>query len=375
MEKIDHSDLEAMKVDRNPEEEFDSDDNSLSILLCNEVLGPEEKIIFNPEPEIRDSEENWRPLYSTYIISHQSKEALYHPPFTDINHCPCNISDSMRAILIDWVQKFCKDSRYKRESFHKFISHLDRILCTVSSINPDNFQLYGILALYIATKTIEDSVTPSLQHFYIEEGGFSINDMKKLELKMLKDLCWRIFPPTRYDLLICIMKEWDNYILKIFSTLPNNNLSLYDSMDEPLRSRHIQAYNNRVITFLECNSVSYGRYMESTELLDFASLDYQINMFSPSSLIAGLVYLVLIQFFERSEYSLIRWTGILERAPLTPLFNYREHCEILILNFLAQTLSVNGEMILEPARFLYQFLIQGAAGQRFDISNITVNAI
>ena len=42
------------------------------------------------------------------------------------------------------------------------------------------------------------------------------------------------------------------------------------------------------------------------QVLDAATLDFQINRFSPTHLVAGLLYLMIIKFFENSDYKLFK---------------------------------------------------------------------
>ena len=128
--------------------------NSYSLLMCDETLDfYQEDFKFEDNEEVKDTHETWKPLFTEYVKELVGKEEFYHPKYHDMNNCPNEITVWMRAILIDSLQEFCFNKGLKRETFHQCVSHLDRILCINSSIDQDNFQLYGLVALYLSSKT------------------------------------------------------------------------------------------------------------------------------------------------------------------------------------------------------------------------------
>ena len=255
------TDSEEMDLDAAFEvKRVDSGEYSMNLLRCDETFDLDQEIIQEKlnAVEVKVSGETWTPLYDEYIIDLQSKEMQYHPIYYDLSQCSNEISVLMRAILIDWLQKYCYDSGHKRESFHASISSIDRLLCKDSAINKSNLQMYGIVALYLSVKITVFYIQecPQSSSFNLDEE-FNLTEIKSLELSMLKKLEWKVIPPTRYNLLACIMKEWDHFLCKQFSCVLNNNPQAFELMDECSKSIHVEAYNTRMITFMEFNINSY----------------------------------------------------------------------------------------------------------------------
>ena len=145
----------GMELDISTEKrDMGSKESSFSLLICDETFELyQEDLKFEDNEEVKDTHESWKPLFPNYIQEQLSKEGFYQPKCHDIDCCPSGISALMRAILIDWLQKLCYEEGLKRETFHQCVSHLDRILCIDPCINRDNFQLYGLVALYLSCKT------------------------------------------------------------------------------------------------------------------------------------------------------------------------------------------------------------------------------
>lgn len=81
-------------------------------------------------------------------------EQAYHPIY-QLLKCPPNIAKPyIRAILINDMQFVCAQFGCTRECFHTSINLIDRIITLDSSITVENFQLYGIVAIYLASQVI-----------------------------------------------------------------------------------------------------------------------------------------------------------------------------------------------------------------------------
>ena len=194
-----------------------------------------------------------------------------------------------------------------------------------------------------------------------------------MEFLMLRLLNWKILPPTPYNILACIMKEWDVYLIQEFSVLPNNSSLAFEAMDESCRGFHINAYNSRMITLMQNNYQSFQRYQAIMEVLDLATLDFFINKFSIVNVVAGILYAMISKFFEQTGYSLFKWSGELGNGITDDLFDYREHCGSIVFNFLAKALQVSLEVLELPLRFLQTYVELQSVSGRFDVNNINVN--
>ena len=71
------------------------------------------------------------------------------------------MSQAMRAILIDWMVEVCADFHLKRDTLHIAINYLDRYLSLVPNVPTWKVQLVGISSLFAAAK-IEVNRSPLL---------------------------------------------------------------------------------------------------------------------------------------------------------------------------------------------------------------------
>lgn len=152
------------------------------------------------------------------------------------------------------------------------------------------------------------------------------------------------------------MKEWDCFLIKSYSSLPNNRISDFELMEASLKARHVEAYYYRMVTLMEQNQMAYVRYQQCMQILDAAVLDYRINRFSPTNLVAGLVYFMIKKFFLQSNYCLFYWTGDLNSAVPDLFVDYEEVCSCIVFKFLAENLGINSlEMVEVIQNFLQEF--------------------
>jgi hypothetical protein len=189
---------------------------------------------------------------------------------------------------------------------------------------------------------------------FLNEATYSVEQFLSLERRIFQTLTWKMLPPTRQTLLNIILKEWDSFVINTYGE--DLTALIPDSFPVQQREQFITAYNRRMITVLENNQSAYDRYQDTMQILDAASLDFQINRFSLSSFVAGLIYLMLCKFFEDSNYELFK--GPLNSKPLydEPLETYREVTGNLVFSFLARVLAIPSiEMLDFPLRFLIQF--------------------
>lgn len=351
--------------------DFENNENALNLLRCNETFELSPDLIASETFQEVTETEVWQPENENFIIEEQRKEHFYHPSIIDTQRFPNVITNQMRAILIDWMGKICTDLIFKRETFHNSISHLDRVLCKDSEITTGNFQLYGLAILYISAKSIvkyiqETNIPEAKLYIKYAEDLYNVNWFKKVELRVVKLLEWRLFPPTRLNLLTCILKEWDNFLIKNYLNFSGNEVV---DVENPVLAQ-------KLITFMEKSNISFKRYLEIMQVLDIASLDYQINRFSPSNFVAGLVYIMLFKFFEESHFSLFKWTDNLENDPNDLIYDYQEHCGNVIFSFLEKTLSINNiSQLEEPLSFIQPYVRMAQHLPHIDITKINVNFI
>lgn len=218
---------------------------------------------------------------------------------------------------------------------------------------------------------------PSLQSLSAKaENIFPVQMIRRMELHMLRVLEWKTLPPTSYNLLTCIMKEWDMYLATEFATLPNNSIAAFENMEEGSRLFHVMAYNLRMILLMENNKASFNRYQAMIQVLDLASLDFYINKFSINHIVAGLMYIMCSRFFEQTDYSLFKWTGELGANAQEGFIDYQELSGNIILSFLARTLlNVSLESLELPIRFLQVYAATPVQVEMVDLQAVRVTFI
>jgi len=151
---------------------------------------------------------------------------------------------------------------------------------------------------------------------------------------------------TRYNILLYTLKEWDMYIEKVFANGLRERLAC--SGQEDLFSEYF-------ISFFETNSKAERRLVKVLNTLDIASLHVDINRYSPSVMIAGLVYVALSLFIGRSGYALFGYDSL---SSPTCDFVFQESTNALILNFLSSALNLASiDLITTPVSFFSEFLM------------------
>jgi hypothetical protein len=195
------------------------------------------------------------------------------------------------------------------------------------------------------------------------EDLYNVAWFKTTELRTLRLLEWKLYPPTRLNILTCILKEWDSFLIKNYQAY--NSINFVDFANPDIAQK--------LIIFMENNKTSFKRYLKTMQVLDIASLDYRINRFSPSNFVAGLVYIMLFKFFEESNYSLFKSSSVLESDPNDYVYDYQEHCGNMILNFLEKTLAITSmSMLEEPLSFIQPYIRMAQRLPKFDLNKINV---
>lgn len=130
-----------------------SDGSPSAALICTES--------FNLDQEMEIFTES-QPLVLAFFsqspegsIEHlKEKEKAYHPAYHSLKYPPNIAKPNIRAILINNMQQISAQFGCTRECFHTSINLIDRMISIDTTITIENFQLYGIVALYLASELI-----------------------------------------------------------------------------------------------------------------------------------------------------------------------------------------------------------------------------
>lgn len=201
----------------------------------------------------------------------------------------------------DWRRKICQWSfrvvdhfRLDREVVSASLNIFDRYLATrpkalnedtcpcpacQKSIDSRTFQLTAMTSLYLAMKMYSvnsDAYTQrklSLAHFVdLSRGQFTAVDVSKLELSILKELQWKINPPTPLTTV--------SYLLRLMpsrSSLPHSCHGNYDLVLHVLHelARYLSELSgclDSVSTFYSSSQIAYASILVSMELMTYSSL-------------------------------------------------------------------------------------------------------
>lgn len=235
-----------------------------------------------------DEDTKWVVREKTYINSLLEKETEYASnPFSLQLHQP-NVTPLMRAILLDWMMEVCSEFTLKRETYYLGVSYVDRFLSACPGVRKDEFQLIGLSAMFVAAKA-EEICNPKIADFARSaDNGYSQSQIKSMELRLLRVLSWRMFPPTVFNWLSLSMSLWDDFLSNYATRLPTPVMNIEESL----------------VQFKQPNQHSYKRYRETLQVLDVAYLDAGVLRYSPRHIVAGLMYLMVSKYFYETEYRL-----------------------------------------------------------------------
>ncbi|KAF1770065.1 hypothetical protein GCK72_001882 [Caenorhabditis remanei] len=104
---------------------------------------------------------------------------------------------AMRRLLVDWMMEVCESEKLHRETFHLAVDYVDRYLeSSKDECSHNTFQLVGTAALFIAAK-YEEIYPPKCAEFAaLTDGAFSANDIRQMEILIVKDIGWSLGPIT-----------------------------------------------------------------------------------------------------------------------------------------------------------------------------------
>ena len=267
-----------------------------------------------------------------------SDNYLKYRPNPNCFESQLDLTSSMRAMLLNWLLEVSAAFKLSRETYYLSLSTLDRVLSS-TPIKQSEFQLIGVTCLYLSVKR-EEIENYSIEEFSkLTDKTFTVSQIKQKESEILPLLKWQLYPSTYFNWLNALMKEWDNFIIKGFN---ETIISMKNSQED---------LNRVLVTFKEKNKHSYLRYIQSMELLDICTIDYQVYNFTPIYLISAILYSVVYKAFVESKFELF--------PPVDFLPDVQEHHSLavcLIFKFLAGTVEVVCcEQIQAELRFLARF--------------------
>ncbi|XP_030047638.1 cyclin-A2 [Microcaecilia unicolor] len=106
-----------------------------------------------------------------------------------------DITNSMRAILIDWLVEVGEEYQLQSETLYLAVNYIDRFLSSMSVLR-GKLQLVGTAAMLLASK-FEEIYPPEVAEFvYITDDTYSKKQVLKMEHLILKVLSFDLAAPT-----------------------------------------------------------------------------------------------------------------------------------------------------------------------------------
>ncbi|XP_028815487.1 cyclin-A2 [Denticeps clupeoides] len=126
-----------------------------------------------------------------------------------------DITNSMRAILVDWLVEVGEEYKLHNETLYLAVNYIDRFLSTMSVLR-GKLQLVGTAAMLIASK-FEEIYPPEVAEFvYITDDTYTKKQVLRMEHLILKVLSFELSAPTinqflrRYFLTQPVSKKVEN---------------------------------------------------------------------------------------------------------------------------------------------------------------------
>ncbi|XP_021510832.1 cyclin-A2 isoform X2 [Meriones unguiculatus] len=106
-----------------------------------------------------------------------------------------DITNSMRAILVDWLVEVGEEYKLQNETLHLAVNYIDRFLSSMSVLR-GKLQLVGTAAMLLASK-FEEIYPPEVAEFvYITDDTYSKKQVLRMEHLVLKVLAFDLAAPT-----------------------------------------------------------------------------------------------------------------------------------------------------------------------------------
>lgn len=167
----------------------------------------------------------------------------------------------MRATLYCWMAELCSDMRFQKTTFYMSITYCDKFFEKAQRLyGPEELQLVGVTAVYIASK-VEEVFVPTVKIFSKStDYSSSVRRICQMEKEMMTVLGFRLHPITLITWADWYTKQWDVYADS------TNMHSLTECHDAAFRQFTLHSYN---------------RYRTFMTYLDAVAIDYRAHEFSP----------------------------------------------------------------------------------------------
>ena len=249
------------------------------------------------------------------------------------NHPKLKICD--RSEILNWLMQICEEFAFKRDTFHYALNYFDRYLSNSKNIeNKNELKLIAITSLSISAKIEEVQIPKLIEYSNSLNNFYGIEEIIKMEQKLVKNLSWKIIPITINTWLNWYLCQWDLFI---------------DTVDE-IKNKLMNFFNeDEILFFKKSDDKSYYNFRKISQIVDLIAIDYFSLNLEKRFLIAGAIFdVICINYnieFDLNENKIIN-------------FNEKNNVIIEIFkDFLQQSfdLSFDDEKIKNVFEFCYKF--------------------
>lgn len=147
------------------------------------------------EGEERPSHVNEVADYAEEIHTHLREMELKSKPKAGYMRKQPDITNSMRAILVDWLVEVGEEYKLQNETLYLAVNYIDRFLSSMSVLR-GKLQLVGTAAMLLASK-FEEIYPPEVAEFvYITDDTYTKKQVLRMEHLVLTVLSFDLAAPT-----------------------------------------------------------------------------------------------------------------------------------------------------------------------------------
>ncbi|NXU51697.1 CCNA2 protein, partial [Turnix velox] len=152
-------------------------------------------ISITSEPEEKKTNVNNVPDYIGDIHTYLREMEVKCKPKVGYMKKQPDITNNMRAILVDWLVEVGEEYKLQNETLHLAVNYIDRFLSSMSVLR-GKLQLVGTAAMLLASK-FEEIYPPEVAEFvYITDDTYTKKQVLRMEHLILKVLSFDLAAPT-----------------------------------------------------------------------------------------------------------------------------------------------------------------------------------
>ncbi|KAL9662080.1 hypothetical protein QQ045_026908 [Rhodiola kirilowii] len=162
--------------------------------ICDDHEASNELAVTDIDSKQKDPQ--WCSMYALSIYNHQRiAELECRPSDCYMETIQIEITQGMRAILIDWLAEVWEEYKLVPDTLYLTVNLIDRYL-SLSYIERNKLQLLGVTCMLIASK-YEEICAPHVEEFvFVTDNTYSKQQVLEMERRVLNLLCFRLSVPT-----------------------------------------------------------------------------------------------------------------------------------------------------------------------------------